>query len=166
MIKYTTSQQEAIETIDDNLQIIACAGSGKTQVVSQRVVHILKSKPEISPNNIIAFTYTEKAAAELKSRILKLCREQLGDIQGLAEMYVGTIHAWCLKIIQDNVYEYQKFSVLDEIKLKIFVDKYYNDIGMADVDLDRYTDTNRFISIMTILREAWPAPQKLYQVLS
>ncbi|WP_048642568.1 ATP-dependent helicase [Cyclobacterium amurskyense] len=154
MMQYTKYQEEAINTIDQNLQIIACAGSGKTQVISQRIVNILKSKDDVNPSNIIAFTYTEKAAAELKTRVLKLCREQLGDIQGLAEMYIGTIHSWCLQAIQDNIYEYQKFSVLDEIKLKLFIDKHYQQIGMADVGMDRYTDTGRFIAIMSILREA------------
>ena len=68
-IDYTESQKEAIECIDKNLQIIACAGSGKTGVVSQRIVHILKTVPLIKPVNIVAFTYTEKAAEELKGRI-------------------------------------------------------------------------------------------------
>lgn len=152
-MQYTTKQYQAINTIDKNLQIIACAGSGKTQVISQRIVNILKTKDDIEPKNIIAFTYTDKAAAELKTRVLKLCREQIGDIQGIAEMYIGTIHSWCLQSLQDNIYEYQKFSILDEIKLKLFVDKYYSSIGMANVGMDRYKDTGRFINIMGLLRE-------------
>jgi len=154
MFKYTKQQLKAIETIDDNLQIIACAGSGKTQVISQRVVEILRKNTDIEPRNIIAFTYTEKAAAQLKTRILKLCRDDLGEIKGLAEMYIGTIHSWCLHTIQDNIYEYQKFSILDEIKLKLFIDKYYQNIGMASLGLDRYTDTSHFITILSVIREA------------
>ncbi len=153
-MNYTEKQNQAINTIDKNLQIIACAGSGKTQVISQRIVNILKTKEGLEPKNIIAFTYTEKAAAELKTRVLKLCREQIGNIQGIAEMYIGTIHAWCLQSLQDNIYEFQKFSILDEIKLKLFVDKYYSSIGMTDVSMDRYKDTGRFINIMGLLREA------------
>jgi DNA helicase-2/ATP-dependent DNA helicase PcrA len=153
-MKYTADQLEAINTIDENLQIIACAGSGKTQVISQRIINILKNKPDIHPSNILAFTYTEKAAAELKTRILKLCKEQIGEVKGLAEMYIGTIHAWCLQILQNHIYEFQKFSVLDEIKLKLFVDKNYNRIGMPGVGMDKFVDTGRFISIMGLLREA------------
>ncbi|NER10041.1 DNA helicase-2 / ATP-dependent DNA helicase PcrA [Muriicola jejuensis] len=153
-MQYTKEQQNAINTIKDNLQIIACAGSGKTQVISQRIVNILKDDKEIIPKNIIAFTYTEKAAAELKTRVLKLCREQLGDIKGLAEMYIGTIHSWCLQAIQDNIFHFQKYSILDEIKQKLFVDKYYNIIGMASVGMDRYKDTGRFLGILAVLREA------------
>src|SRR5690606_21878954 len=152
-MQYTLEQKSAIQTIEDNLQIIACAGAGKTQVISQRIVEILK-QGEIEPKNIIAFTYTEKAAAELKTRVLKLCREQLETTQGLAEMYIGTIHSWCLQAIQDNIFEYQKYSILDEIKLKLFVDKYYNRIGMASVGMKRFVDTGRFLTIMSVFREA------------
>jgi DNA helicase II / ATP-dependent DNA helicase PcrA len=56
---YTASHIEAINTMDDNLQIIACAGSGKTWVISERMVNILKSKLNIKPENTLAFTYQE-----------------------------------------------------------------------------------------------------------
>src|SRR5436189_1190958 len=92
---YTPNQLLAINTLDTNLQIIACAGSGKTQVIAERIINLLKKK-ELPPANITAFTYTEKAAGELKARVLRLCREELGNVLGLAEMYVGTIHGWCL----------------------------------------------------------------------
>ena len=65
MTMYTTAQAEAIACLDQPLQIIACAGSGKTQVISQRIAAIL-ALPAVKPRNVIAFTYTEKAAAELK----------------------------------------------------------------------------------------------------
>ncbi|MGC6413322.1 MAG: ATP-dependent helicase [Bacteroidia bacterium] len=152
-MNYTPEQQLAIDTIDSNLQIIACAGAGKTQVLSQRIVNILKQE-DVEAKQIIAFTYTEKAASELKTRVLKLCREQLGNINGLAEMYIGTIHSWCLQAIQDNIFKYQKYAILDEIKLKLFIDKNYNDVGMATLGLDRYKDTGRYISILSVLREA------------
>lgn len=152
-MQYTPEQKNAIHTIKNNLQIIACAGAGKTQVISQRVVEILK-QDGVEPKNIIAFTYTEKAAAELKTRILKLCREQLEDTKGLAEMYVGTIHSWCLQAIQDNIFKFQKYNILDQVKLKLFVDKYYNDVGMAGVGMERFKDTDRFLGIMTLFREA------------
>jgi len=153
-VKYTKKQLEAINTTKQNLQIIACAGSGKTQVISERVVNILKHEPGIQPKNIVAFTYTEKAAAELKSRILKLCKEQIPDLKGLVDMYIGTIHSWCLKVLQEHVYEYQKFSVLDEIKLKLFIDRNFNRIGMPELNMEIFKDTNRFVQFMGIVRES------------
>ncbi len=98
---YTKDQLDAIEEIDlkTNLQLIACAGSGKTDVVSARIANILKSVPNITPSNIVAFTYTEKAAEELKNRIYKHVKDSVGEITGMAEMFVGTIHSFCLRML-------------------------------------------------------------------
>lgn len=115
MLNYTPEQLEAINTIDDNLQIIACAGSGRTQVISQRIVNILKAETGIQPRNIVAFTYTEKAAAELKTRVLKLCKEQLPGMKGLVDMYIGTIHSWCQKFCRSmfmNIRSIQSLMIL------------------------------------------------------
>lgn len=167
-MNYTPDQIDAMNTLDKNLLIIACAGSGKTQVISERIINILKSG--VPPSKVIAFTYTEKAAGELQARVLKLCREQLPDLKGVAEMYVGTIHAWCLNVLQDYKYEFQKFSVLDEIKLKLFVERKFSTIGMKDLDMDRFKDTGHFIQLMGILREAEfhnkaDVPQELFTAL-
>jgi len=168
-MNYTPEQQLAINTLDENLQIIACAGSGKTQVISERIVNILKSKPDIKPENILAFTYTEKAAAELKSRVLRLCQEQIGNIEGVADMYIGTIHGWCLRTLQNNILEYQKFSILDEVKLKLFVDYNFNRIGMTDFNMQIYKDSKYFIQAMGIIREselAIPLPDNIQSALN
>lgn len=86
------NQIEAVKTIDEDLEIIACAGAGKTGVVSRRIINILKSNPDILPENIVAFTFTEKAAEELKSRVYKYGEAVLGNTKGFANMYIGTIH--------------------------------------------------------------------------
>ena len=121
---FSENQQEAITTNDKHLRIIACAGSGKTTTVAGKVAYLLDPTKGfgIRPENIIAFTYTEKAAGELKNKILN----NVGQYRGMANMYIGTIHGWCLKSLQENEYKYQSFSVLDEIKLKLFVDKHYD----------------------------------------
>ena len=92
-IKLTPEQQEAIAEINRNLQIIACAGSGKTEVITRRIANILQNKPGISPENIVAFTFTEKAAASMKSRIAKTLGEQ--SSLNINRMYIGTIHGFC-----------------------------------------------------------------------
>jgi DNA helicase-2/ATP-dependent DNA helicase PcrA len=78
-MEYTKHQREAINHLEGNLQVIACAGSGKTQVLAQRIVNILQTKAAngITPANVVAFTFTEKAAGALKDRIHRLCREQI-----------------------------------------------------------------------------------------
>src|SRR5947209_5054633 len=114
----TPSQIEAIEAPPGNLQLIACAGSGKTEVVALRVAILLDAATpgHVEPRNIIAFTFTDKAAAELKDRIVTRTRERLGDVTGLAEMFIGTIHAFCLDILRVEVSEYLKYGVLNEVQ--------------------------------------------------
>ena len=90
-------QKEAVETIDEDLEIIACAGAGKTGVVTRRIVNILKQKKDITPANIVAFTFTEKAAEELKSRIYKYAKKELGSTVGFAEIYTAVSKFFCIR---------------------------------------------------------------------
>src|SRR3954468_24724398 len=99
MTRYTAAQQEAITCLDQPLQIIACAGSGKTQVISQRIARILQ-QPGVEPRNVVAFTFTEKAAAELKDRVLSIIADEHGEMTGLAEMFIGTMHGYALDLVQ------------------------------------------------------------------
>ena len=161
-MKLTQSQRDAIEHGGSNLQLIACAGSGKTEVVARRVVHLLdpKNAHSLQPANIVAFTFTDKAAAELKERIVTRTKESLGDIHGLAEMFVGTIHAFALDLIKSEVPKYLKFEVLNEVQQGLFVDRHSKQSGLtASTDLKgkplrRYIDTRNFITALSILREA------------
>lgn len=148
-------QKKAVEIIDDDLEIIACAGAGKTGVVTRRIVNILKSKPDVLPENIVAFTFTRKAAEELKSRIYEIGKRELGNTKGFAHMYIGTIHGFCIKMLQEYIPEFQKYDVLDEIHTKLFVERYYDECGMCDLDLKKYVETDLFISVMNILNENW-----------
>jgi len=102
------NQIEAVKTIDEDLEIIACAGAGKTGVVTRRIINILKSNPDVLPENIVAFTFTEKAAEELKSRVYKYGESVLGNTNGFANMYIGTIHGFCLKMLQEYIVQFQK----------------------------------------------------------
>lgn len=158
----TDQQRKAIEHAGRNLQLIACAGSGKTEVVARRVVDLLRpdGKHSVLPRNIIAFTFTDKAAAELKERITERCREAFGDIIGLAEMYVGTIHGFCLELLKSEVPKYLKFEVLNEVQQTLFIDRYSSKSGLttstdlAGKPLKRYSDTSNYASALAILREA------------
>ena len=83
-VQLTTQQSEAIQEIERNLQIIACAGSGKTEVITRRIANILQSRSDIKPKNIVAFTFTEKAAESMKRRIVKALDDE-GAVDGMLE---------------------------------------------------------------------------------
>ena len=104
----------AVEHRGSHVQIIASAGSGKTEVVSQRVVSLLAE--EVPAREIVAFTFTERAAKELKLRIANRLEQRLGPeaVDQLSGLYVGTIHGYCFQFLQQFVPRYETFDVLDE----------------------------------------------------
>jgi DNA helicase-2/ATP-dependent DNA helicase PcrA len=112
--KYTADQERAIAHRDGNLLILACAGSGKTEVISRRIA--LLAKEGTPKSSIIAFTFTERAAGELKLRIREHLEEVLPDDPALGDMYVGTIHSFCLQLLKEIDPSYRKFEVMDEAR--------------------------------------------------
>lgn len=161
-MEYTPNQREAINHLEGNLQIIACAGSGKTQVVSQRVANILREGRGhgVGPANIVAFTFTERAAGELKDRIHTLCEAQLGSTVGLAEMYVGTIHGFCLDLLQTYLYRYLKYRVLDDVQQRLLIDRHSRESGLTDLStlngqqLRRWQDSKLYQRLLAVIRES------------
>lgn len=162
-MQYTENQQRAIETDSRNLQIIACAGSGKTQVMAARVVHLLKTRSDdgVTPGSIVAFTFTDKAAAELKDRIHRLCREELGTDHGLGDMYIGTIHGYCLNLLQEPpLYRFLKYQVLSDIHQRLFIDRNSSRSGLTHVPLlqggtlQRWKDSKLYQQVLSICAEA------------
>lgn len=154
----TPEQLSAINHRGAHLQLVACAGSGKTEVVARHVAGLLAAK-EAAPRGVIAFTFTDKAAGELKSRIVERCREAVPGMTGLAEMFVGTIHAFCLELLRTEVSAYLKYEVLNEVQQSLFVDRFSAQSGLTTSSalsgrrLRRYVDTKRYSSALSLLRE-------------
>lgn len=128
-ILLTDAQKSAIDCTDGHLQIIACAGSGKTEVISRRIANILQSKSDVRPENIVAFTFTEKAAESLKSRIENVLCNQIPG------MYVGTIHGFCKYILSKYTEDFANFKILDTVKNHHFINRYADQCGMTDLGL-------------------------------
>lgn len=160
-IAFTPNQLKAIKTIDKNLQIVACAGAGKTQVLAERVIEILARRARIRPKNIVAFTFTERAGAELKDRINQRYLESFGDTLGLAEMYVGTIHGYCLQLLQSHMPDYFKYRVLNEVQARLLVDRASVKSGLSASGLRRYLESRLYLEVLGVLREADVKPSKL-----
>lgn len=93
-VTLTPEQQAVVNHRGGPLQVIACAGSGKTESVSRRIAALIAEGAE--PASIVAFTFTGRAARELKERIVRRVREVKGAefLDRLGPMFVGTIHAY------------------------------------------------------------------------
>ncbi|NCD18963.1 MAG: ATP-dependent helicase [Actinobacteria bacterium] len=157
---YTPPQQQAIDCIDHNLQIIACAGSGKTDVVARRIAELL-TQPDVAPRNVVAFTFTEKAAAELKDRVLRRIEDAGGSTIGLAEMFVGTMHAYCLDLLQRYVPETFRYRVLTDVTNRLLIDRHSRESGLTTCPtsskgtphLRRYLHSGLYQTVLAVLRE-------------
>ena len=89
-------QQEAVLHTEGPLLILAGAGSGKTRVLTHRIAYLIKEK-NVYPSSILAITFTNKAAKEMKERTAKL----LGDMA--EDMWVSTFHSTCVKILRRDI---------------------------------------------------------------
>ncbi|MBQ8668392.1 UvrD-helicase domain-containing protein [bacterium] len=92
-------QAEAVQTTKGPLLILAGAGSGKTKVLTTRIAHMIRQG--VRPRNILAVTFTNKAAKEMKERIGKILGEDT-----VKYMWVGTFHGICGRILRENIDKY------------------------------------------------------------
>ncbi|WP_112179847.1 DNA helicase PcrA [Paraliobacillus zengyii] len=102
-------QQDAVRHTDGPLLIMAGAGSGKTRVLTHRIAYLLDEK-EISPRSVLAITFTNKAAREMKERISRLVGPEADQI------WVSTFHSMCVRILRrdiDRIGYSRSFSILD-----------------------------------------------------
>src|SRR5690606_34236469 len=129
------AQRRAILSPAARLQIVAGAGSGKTEVLARRVVRLLFEG--VDPASIIAFTFTEKAAAELKTRIESRAAEVDERFRTLPPagrgLFVGTTHAWALRALQELGGAYELADALTEEQEWTLVHRVARRLGVVDL---------------------------------
>ncbi|WP_333870799.1 DNA helicase PcrA [Desulforamulus putei] len=103
------AQAEAVQHTEGPLLVLAGAGSGKTRVLTHRIAHILSQG--VPPYNILAITFTNKAAAEMRARVENLVPEAARDL------WVATFHSACLRILRREIQSLgygSNFSIYDD----------------------------------------------------
>lgn len=109
LLDLNDKQREAVETLDGPLLVLAGAGTGKTRVLTSRIAHILQTQ-KAWPGQILAVTFTNKAAFEMKERISNLIGR---TVEGL---WLGTFHSLCVRILRrhaERVGLKTNFTILD-----------------------------------------------------
>ncbi len=105
--------------------VIAGAGSGKTRVLTSRIAYLVEERG-VSPSNIMAITFTNKAADEMKERLSKI----VGDI---SEMWVSTIHSMCVRILRrdiDKIGYDKNFTIYDETDKDKALKRVFEELGL------------------------------------
>src|ERR1700683_2740858 len=118
-------QLRAVEHGEGPLLVVAGAGTGKTRVITERIRYLLECNPELSGENILGLTFTDKAAGQMKSRVVKAVGERAEGI------WLSTFHSFCLeKILRvDN----PDLKILEDVDHCILLRR-----NMAELDLKHF----------------------------
>jgi DNA helicase II / ATP-dependent DNA helicase PcrA len=154
----------AVDYRGGHLQIIASAGSGKTEVVAQRVARLLAGG--VVPDTIVAFTFTERAAASLKARIERcvLRTPELGRpcLDRLGGMFVGTIHSYCFDLLRRHVPKYETYDVLDDHRLTAFLTREAYGIEIPKLDGGKlFSSIRLFLTNLEVIENELIEPHQL-----
>lgn len=130
--KLSEDQAKAVLSNSRYNRVIAGAGAGKTETLTRRIAYLLLVE-KAEPRSIVAFTFTERAAQSMKSRIY----QRVGEIAGkdaatkLGEMYVGTIHAYAKRVLEDY-FRFGNHGVLDDNQEIAFLMRHGWNLGVTD----------------------------------
>lgn len=133
MIDLNSQQQQAVETIEGPILILAGAGSGKTRTLTQRIAYLIQNN-HARPENVLAVTFTNKAANEMKERIMQLLNIKAGT-ERVFLPWVGTFHAICVQILKrdgEQIGISRYFSIYDTTDQKDVVRKALKQLNLND----------------------------------
>ena len=136
------AQREAVLATEGPVLILAGAGSGKTKALTSRVAYLITEK-HVAPWNILAITFTNKAAAEMRDRVNKLVTEDA------AAVWVGTFHATCVRILRrfaDRLGYTNSFTIYDTDDQKTLMKRVIKALDM---------DTRMYPERMLLSRISW-----------
>ena len=144
-------QEKAVREIEKPLLIIAGAGSGKTLTVASKIAYLIEQGAKTE--NILALTFNQKAAEELKNRVIGM----LGNSEDLS---ISTFHSFCNQVIQDNILNTKlnaNFKVITDTAQLVYLTKNINRFGIEHLEFNHepYTlaeETAKFVTEKKVMR--------------
>lgn len=130
-------QREAVLHGDGPLLILAGAGSGKTRVITCRIAHLIRSR-DVDPGNILAVTFTNKAANEMRERLERMIGMPLGRGVGYGGLWISTFHSACVRILRQHIERLgykRQFVIFDETDRSSLIKACVADLR---IDAERY----------------------------
>jgi DNA helicase-2/ATP-dependent DNA helicase PcrA len=122
-------QRDAVLHSDGPVLIFAGAGSGKTRVLTHRIAHLLRDK-DVFPNRILAVTFTNRAAGEMRARL-----ERMVGPAAARDLWVGTFHSVCVRILRRDGQKIgiaPNFAIMDETDQRSIVKDVLHELGFDE----------------------------------
>ncbi len=132
-------QREAVTTGEGPILILAGAGSGKTRVITHRIAHLIAAH-NVRPENILAVTFTNKAAGEMKERVERLLEDFYGSHSRSASPLLSTFHSLCVRILRRDIEKLgrgytRSFTIYDSDDQQRLLRNCIRDCGYEDKQL-------------------------------
>jgi DNA helicase-2/ATP-dependent DNA helicase PcrA len=150
------AQSEAVNQIDNPLLILAGAGTGKTKTLTTRIAHIIESNV-CNPYNVLAVTFTNKAAKEMRQRVSSMV-----GADDAKDIWLGTFHSICLRILRrfyEKIGYQQNFTILDKDDQLRLIKQL---IRVKELDEKEY-NPQHVLSIIQLWKDKAHLPEKLPQ---
>ena len=129
-LNLTDEQYAAVIDDSRNILCLACAGSGKSRTLAYKIAYLISQGEE--PESIIAFTFTEKAAESIKRRVAEALRKFGLSENIVGAMFIGTLDAFCQKLLGDINAKYRQFDILDQNRLVLYVMSRQYKVGLKN----------------------------------
>lgn len=147
-------QYRAVIDTDGAVQVFAGAGSGKTRVLTHRIAYLIEEK-QVSPYNILAITFTNKAANEMKERVASLT--------GYNGVWVSTFHSLCARILRQDIIAIEgyneRFTIYTEQDSANLVARILKDMGIDAKEKRKY------LSNISNAKNAGLSPEEFYRTV-
>ena len=154
-------QQEAVREIEKPLLIIAGAGSGKTLTVASKIAYLIEQG--VGPENILALAFNQKAAEELKERVI-------GLLESSEDLSISTYHSFCNQVIQDNILNTKlnaNFKVITDTAQLVFLTKNINSFGIEHLEFNHepYTLAEEMAKFISRCKDESISPDDIQQYI-
>ena len=152
-------QRAAVEQTDGPLLILAGAGSGKTRVITYRIAYLIEVRG-VRPESILAVTFTNKAAAQMKERVAKLLDERVESRAGAP--HVSTFHSFCVSVLRRHINHLgysRDFSIYDEDDQQRMMKACIQELGLGE----QVTSPRSVLSRISYAKNHGLTPEMMYE---
>ena len=162
-------KQAVLNPYDSCTKIVAGAGTGKTQIISRRftklVLDLIKQGVENPQSKILVITFTDKAAGEMKDRIVKTLEANGIKALGVEDLWISTFHSFCMRILKKYSIEAglsPSFKMADEKELKQIYDRLIKRIKYGEIlDINEVSQLGKINDIDTVLEDIYGIIKKI-----